>query len=153
MYKRQGIPVHVEYASEFRYRKPIVNSKTVVIGISQSGETADTLAAIRKAKDYGALTVGICNVVGSSVARETDCGIYTHAGPEIGVASTKAFTSQVTVLFLLSLCFGRKNNLSTSTGQKFAQSLMNVGDQVKTILKGSSEILEGAKSTVKAENF
>ena len=92
-----GIPVHVEYASEFRYRKPIVDSSSVVIGISQSGETADTLAALRKAKQLGALTVGICNVVGSSVARETDCGIYTHAGPEIGVASTKAFTSQVTV--------------------------------------------------------
>jgi len=148
-----GIPVHVEYASEFRYRKPIVNSKTVVIGISQSGETADTLAAIRKAKDFGALTVGICNVVGSSVARETDCGIYTHAGPEIGVASTKAFTSQVTVLFLLSLCFGRKNNLSSSTGQKFAQALLNIGNQVDTILKGSNEILEVAKSTVEAENF
>ena len=86
-----GIPVHVEYASEFRYRKPIIDSNTVVIGISQSGETADTLAAIRKAKELGALTVGICNVVGSSVARETDCGIYTHAGPEIGVASTKSF--------------------------------------------------------------
>ena len=85
-----GIPVHVEYASEFRYRKPIIDSNTVVVGISQSGETADTLAAIRKAKELGALTVGICNVVGSSVARETDCGIYTHAGPEIGVASTKA---------------------------------------------------------------
>ena len=89
------IPVHVEYASEFRYRNPIINSKTVVIGISQSGETADTLAAIKKAKEFGALTVGICNVVGSTIARETDCGVYTHAGPEIGVASTKAFTSQV----------------------------------------------------------
>ena len=85
-----GIPVHVEYASEFRYRKPIIDSNTVVVGISQSGETADTLAALRKAKELGALTVGICNVVGSSLARETDCGIYTHAGPEIGVASTKA---------------------------------------------------------------
>ena len=148
-----GIPVHVEYASEFRYRKPIINSKTVVIGISQSGETADTLAAIRKAKSSGALTVGICNVVGSSVARETDCGIYTHAGPEIGVASTKAFTSQVAVLFLLSLCFGRKNKLSALTGQKFAQALMNIGNQVKIILDDSESILEVAKSTVHNENF
>ena len=148
-----GIPVHVEHASEFRYRKPIVNPKTVVIGISQSGETADTLAAIKKAKDYGALTVGICNVVGSSVARETDCGIYTHAGPEIGVASTKAFTSQVAVLFLLSLCFGRKSGLSSVVGQKFAQALMSIGSQVETILTNTDAILEVAKSTVKADNF
>lgn len=147
------IPVHVEYASEFRYRKPIIDSKTVVIGISQSGETADTLAAIRKAKELGALTVGICNVVGSSVARETDCGIYTHAGPEIGVASTKAFTSQVTVLFLLSLCFGRNRNLSSQTGKKYANALINIGDQVKTILEESDSILEVAKSTVHADNF
>jgi len=148
-----GIPVHVEYASEFRYRKPIIDSNTVVIGISQSGETADTLAAIRKAKELGALTVGICNVVGSSVARETDCGIYTHAGPEIGVASTKAFTSQVTVLFLLSLCFGRNRNLSSQTGKKYANALINIGDQVKIILEGSGSIREVAKSTVHADNF
>ena len=148
-----GIPVHVEYASEFRYRKPIIDSNTVVVGISQSGETADTLAAIRKAKELGALTVGICNVVGSSVARETDCGIYTHAGPEIGVASTKAFTSQVTVLFLLSLCFGRDRNLSSQTGKKYANALINIGDQVKSILEGSDSILNVAKSTVKADNF
>ena len=148
-----GIPVHVEYASEFRYRKPIIDSNTVVVGISQSGETADTLAAIRKAKELGALTVGICNVVGSSLARETDCGIYTHAGPEIGVASTKAFTSQVTVLFLLSLCFGRDRNLSSHTGKKYANALINIGDQVKSILEGSDSILNVAKSTVKADNF
>ena len=148
-----GIPVHVEYASEFRYRKPIVDSNTVVIGISQSGETADTLAAIRKAKKFGALTVGICNVVGSSVARETDCGIYTHAGPEIGVASTKAFTSQVSVLFLLSLCFGKNRNLSSQTGKKYANALTNIGEQVKIILDESSLILDVAKSTVHADNF
>ena len=148
-----GIPVHVEYASEFRYRKPIVDSNTVVIGISQSGETADTLAAIRKAKKFGALTVGICNVVGSSVARETDCGIYTQAGPEIGVASTKAFTSQVSVLFLLSLCFGKNRNLSSQTGKKYANALTNIGEQVKIILDESSLILDVAKSTVHADNF
>ena len=148
-----GKPVHVEYASEFRYRSPIIDAKTIVIAISQSGETADTLAAIKKAKKLGALTLGICNVVGSSIARETDCGIYTHAGPEIGVASTKAFTSQVTVLFLLALSFGRKNGISTDTGKKFAHSLLNISDQVKTVLNGSDKILEVAKSTVDAENY
>ncbi|SVC83064.1 uncharacterized protein METZ01_LOCUS335918, partial [marine metagenome] len=145
-----GIPVHVEYASEFRYRHPIVNSETVVIAISQSGETADTLAAIRKAKENGALTLGICNVVGSSISRETDCGIYTHAGPEIGVASTKAFTAQVTVLFLLALCFGRKKGVSHSSGKKFTKALLNIGNQVQNVLYNSDAILEVAKSTVHA---
>ena len=148
-----GIPVHVEYASEFRYRKPIIDSRTVVIAISQSGETADTLAAIRKAKESGALTLGICNVVGSSISRETDCGIYTHAGPEIGVASTKAFTAQVTVLFLLSLCFGRKNGVSSAIGQKFAKALLNIGNQVQIILDDSDKILEVAKSTMDVDNY
>ncbi|MBT4270245.1 MAG: glutamine--fructose-6-phosphate transaminase (isomerizing) [Candidatus Marinimicrobia bacterium] len=148
-----GIPVHVEYASEFRYRKPIIDSRTVIIAISQSGETADTLAAIKKAKEFGALTVGICNVVGSSIARETDCGIYTHAGPEIGVASTKAFTSQVTVLFLLSLCFGRRNGLSQSSGKELSAALLGIGDQVQKVLDNSDDILEVAKSTVDADNF
>lgn len=148
-----GKPVHVEYASEFRYRKPIIDGKTVVIAISQSGETADTLAAVKKAKELGALTVGLCNVVGSSIARETDCGIYTHAGPEIGVASTKSFTAQVTVLFLLSLSFGRKNGVSSYTGQKLVHSLLNIGTQVQTVLDGSSKILEVAKSTVEADNY
>ena len=148
-----GKPVHVEYASEFRYRSPIIDGKTIVIAISQSGETADTLAAIKKAKKLGALTLGICNVVGSSIARETDCGIYTHAGPEIGVASTKAFTAQVTVLFLLALSFGRKNGISANTGKKFARSLLNIGDQVKIILNDSDKILKVAKSTVDADNY
>ena len=148
-----GIPVHVEYASEFRYRKPIIDSKTVVIAISQSGETADTLAALRKAKESGALTLGICNVVGSTISRETDCGIYTHAGPEIGVASTKAFTAQVTVLFLLSLCFGRKNGVSSAIGQKFAKALLNIGNQVQIILDDSDKILEVAKSTMDVDNY
>ena len=148
-----GIPVHVEYASEFRYRHPIVNSKTVVIAISQSGETADTLAAIRKAKLDGALTLGICNVVGSSISRETDCGIYTHAGPEIGVASTKAFTSQVTVLYLLALCFGRKKGISRMAGQQFIKALLNIQGQVKNVLDDSDAILEVAKSTVDADNY
>ena len=111
-----GIPVHVEYASEFRYRELIIDSQSVVIAISQSGETADTLAAIQKAKEKGSLTFGICNVVGSSISRETDCGIYTHAGPEIGVASTKAFTAQVSVLYMLALQLGRKNGYSKKDG-------------------------------------
>ena len=144
------IPVHVEYASEFRYRNPIINSKTVVIAISQSGETADTLAAINKAKEFGALTVGICNVVGSTIARETDCGVYTHAGPEIGVASTKAFTSQVAVLFLLSLCFRKDNG---PTGKNFSEALFNIGDQVKQILKNPDSIKEVANATFNSDNF
>ncbi|MBT4149224.1 MAG: glutamine--fructose-6-phosphate transaminase (isomerizing) [Candidatus Marinimicrobia bacterium] len=148
-----GKPVHVEYASEFRYRSPIIDAKTIVIAISQSGETADTLAAIKKAKNHGALTLGICNVVGSSIARKTDCGIYTHAGPEIGVASTKAFTAQVTVLFLLALSFGRKNGISADTGKKFAHSLLNISEQVKSVLNKSDKILNVAKSTVDADNY
>ena len=144
------IPVHVEYASEFRYRNPIINNKTVVIAISQSGETADTLAALKKAKEFGALTLGICNVVGSSIARETDCGVYTHAGPEIGVASTKAFTSQVAVLFLLSLCFSNNNGPS---GENFSKALLNIGDQVKQILKNSKKINEVAEATFQSDNF
>ena len=144
------IPVHVEYASEFRYRNPIINSKTVVIAISQSGETADTLAAIKKAKEFGALTLGICNVVGSTIARETDCGVYTHAGPEVGVASTKAFTSQVAVLFLLSLCFSKDKG---PTGKNFSEALLNIGDQVKEILNNGEKINEVADATYQSENF
>ncbi len=144
------IPVHVEYASEFRYRNPIINNKTVVIAISQSGETADTLAAIIKAKKYGALTLGICNVVGSTIARETDCGVYTHAGPEIGVASTKAFTSQVAVLFLLSLCFSKNNE---PTGKNFSNALLNISNQVKKILKNANKISAVADATFQSDNF
>ena len=106
------IPVHVEYASEFRYRNVIIDSNTIIIAISQSGETADTLAAIRKSKELGAITLGICNVVGSTISRETDAGIFTHTGPEIGVASTKAFTSQLLVLALLALFIQQQKNIS-----------------------------------------
>lgn len=102
------IPVEVEYASEFRYRNPVLNEEDIVLAISQSGETADTLAAIELAKSKGATVLGICNVVGSSIARATHGGSYTHAGPEIGVASTKAFTAQVTVLTMMALSIGRK---------------------------------------------
>ncbi|MDP7037138.1 MAG: glutamine--fructose-6-phosphate transaminase (isomerizing), partial [Candidatus Marinimicrobia bacterium] len=142
-----NIPVHVEYASEFRYRKAIIDNKTVLIAISQSGETADTLAAIKKAKENGALALGICNVVGSSIARLTDYGIYTHAGPEIGVASTKAFTAQVTVLSMLALLLGRLKGLSEFHGRKIAESLASLDSVVKTILKDTSQIEQVAWST------
>ncbi len=148
-----GIPVHVEYASEFRYRTPIIDSQTVIIAISQSGETADTLSAIRMAKEHGALTVGICNVVGSTIARETDCGIYTHAGPEIGVASTKAFTAQVTILYLLALYFGRRNGMSQSEGTKLAQALWNLDTQIEKIMGNTDEIESIAWETMHTENF
>ncbi len=148
-----GIPVHVEYASEFRYREAIIDSETVVIAISQSGETADTLAAIRKAKGKGALTLGICNVVGSTISRETDCGVYTHAGPEIGVASTKAFTAQVTVLSLLALNLGRRRGLSRSQGQKIARALASLGNKVHRILKNATQVEKVAWETQYADNF
>ena len=147
------IPVHVDYASEFRYREPIIDSDTVIIAISQSGETADTLAAIRKAKDLGALAVGICNVVGSTISRETDCGIYTHAGPEIGVASTKAFTAQVTVLFMLALHLGRKKGMSKGECGRLAKALSEMGEQVDNVLSQSDHILSVAEETLEAENF
>ncbi|HMH55029.1 MAG TPA: glutamine--fructose-6-phosphate transaminase (isomerizing) [Gemmatimonadales bacterium] len=134
------IPVEVEYASEFRYRNPVVDPKTLVIGISQSGETADTLAAIREAKRRGARTIGLVNVVGSTIAREVDGGIYLHAGPEIGVASTKAFTSQVAALALIALRIARLRNLSILQGREFIRALQRLPGQVTQILERSSEI-------------
>ncbi|MDA9671800.1 glutamine--fructose-6-phosphate transaminase (isomerizing) [bacterium] len=147
------VPVHVEYASEFRYRKAIIDSDTILIAISQSGETADTLAAIKKAKELGALTLGICNVVGSSIARETDGGIYTHAGPEIGVASTKAFTSQVTVLTMLALMLGRKIEVAKNKGQNLISSLSELNKDVEEILKNQKKIKEVAKFTKDASHY
>jgi len=147
------IPVHLEYASEFRYRNPIVDGRSVIIAISQSGETADTVAALKKAKDMGALTMGICNVVGSTISRETDCGIYTHAGPEIGVASTKAFTAQVAVLFMLALHFGRKNGLNKEKGIQLAKSLAEIGPFVNNIISNTESIKAIAKDIVEADNF
>ena len=118
------IPVEVEYASEFRYRNPVINENDVVIAISQSGETADTLAAIELAKSKGATIIGICNVVGSSIARATQAGTYTHAGPEIGVASTKAFTAQITILTLMALEIAQaKGTLTTSKFHELLQEL------------------------------
>ena len=124
------VPVHVEYASEFRYRNAIIDSNTIIIAISQSGETADTLAAIRKSKELGAITLGICNVVGSSISRETDAGIFTHAGPEIGVASTKAFTAQLTVLIMLALKIGRKKGVSKARWRDLVNGLRNIDENV-----------------------
>jgi glutamine---fructose-6-phosphate transaminase (isomerizing) len=134
------LPVEVEYASEFRYRNPVVDPKTLVIAISQSGETADTLAAIREAKRRGGRTVGLVNVVGSTIAREVDGGIYLHAGPEIGVASTKAFTSQVAALALITLRIARLRNLSILQGRQFIHALQQLPEQVCQILERSSEI-------------
>ena len=147
------VPVHVEYASEFRNRNAIIDSNTVLIAVSQSGETADTLAAIRKAKELGAITLGICNVVGSTIARETDAGIFTHAGPEIGVASTKAFTSQVTVLTMLALMLGRKLGIAKNRGQNLLRALTRIDQDVNTILDSWEIILDVAKNTVHADNY
>ncbi|MBA9073545.1 glucosamine--fructose-6-phosphate aminotransferase (isomerizing) [Flavobacterium gossypii] len=129
------IPVEVEYASEFRYRNPIINPKDVVIAISQSGETADTLAAIKLAKERGAFVFGVCNVVGSSISRETHAGAYTHAGPEIGVASTKAFTTQITILTLISLRLAKaKGTLSNSDFHRYLQELEVIPEKVAEAL-------------------
>ncbi|MDA9362738.1 glutamine--fructose-6-phosphate transaminase (isomerizing) [Polaribacter sp.] len=137
------IPIEVEYASEFRYRNPIVTSKDVVIAISQSGETADTLAAIKLAKSKGAFVFGVCNVVGSSIARETHAGAYTHAGPEIGVASTKAFTTQITVLSLIALKLAKeKGTLSTSAFQNYLTTLALIPSQIEKLLKIDDRVKE-----------
>ncbi|MBL4745832.1 MAG: glutamine--fructose-6-phosphate transaminase (isomerizing) [Flavobacteriaceae bacterium] len=137
------IPVEVEYASEFRYRNPIITRNDIVIAISQSGETADTLAAIKLAKSKGAFVFGVCNVVGSSIARETDSGAYTHAGPEIGVASTKAFTTQMTVLALMALRVGNaKGTLSQSMYQNYLQELSLIPGKIALLLKQNDLIKE-----------
>jgi glucosamine--fructose-6-phosphate aminotransferase (isomerizing) len=135
------VPVEVEYASEFRYRNPVINSNDVVIAISQSGETADTLAAIKLAKESGASVFGICNVVGSSIARETDAGAFTHAGPEIGVASTKAFTAQVTVLAMVALYIGKiKNELSKTKFREIALEINKIPEKIESMLELDSVI-------------
>nr|WP_311459900.1 glutamine--fructose-6-phosphate transaminase (isomerizing) [uncultured Capnocytophaga sp.] len=141
------IPVEVEYASEFRYRNPVINSSDIVIAISQSGETADTLAALKLAKERGAFIYGICNVVGSSIARLTDSGTYTHAGPEIGVASTKAFTTQLTVLTLLALHLGhKKGTIDHETYKRLCKELAHIPDLVaKTLEMNKDKVLEIAR--------
>ena len=148
------IPVEVEYASEFRYRNPVISKEDVVIAISQSGETADTLAAIKLAKEARAFVFGICNVVGSSIARAADSGAYTHAGPEIGVASTKAFTTQITLLMLIGLRLGQlRGTLSKDDFSRVAEELEALPKAVQTVLKSEKEIEQIAKSYKDAANF
>lgn len=148
------IPVDVEYASEFRYRKPVIFPTDVVIAISQSGETADTLAAIKLAKESGAFLFGICNVVGSSIARETNTGCYTHIGPEIGVASTKAFTAQVTTLFLIALSIAEQlGTVSDERRAYLVSELQTIPGKISKILEHDSEIAELAKVFTYVRNF
>jgi glutamine---fructose-6-phosphate transaminase (isomerizing) len=147
------IPVEVEYASEFRYRNPIVDEGTAVLVISQSGETADTLAAMREAQRKGARALGIVNVVGSTIARESNGGVYVHAGPEIGVASTKAFTSQVTVLALLTLALGRQRALARETGIDLARELDAIPGKIQRILDRSELVRGIAEQYRRHENF
>lgn len=148
-----GIPVECEFASEFRYRKPVFTEGDVVIAVSQSGETADTLAAIREAKHKGILTLGIVNAVGSAIARETDAGVYNHAGPEIGVASTKAFVSQVVVFVLLTLFLGRQRQMSAVTGMRIIEELKALPEKIQQILSQKSQIEALAKKYATADNF
>jgi len=148
-----NIPVEVEYASEFRYRNPVITKNDVVIAISQSGETADTLAAIKEAKQKGATVIGVVNVVGSTIARETEAGVYIHAGPEIGVASTKAFTSQLTVLMLLGLKLGRMNQLSKQNAIKISKEMQNLPNKINKILEQAEKIKEIASHFKNTRNF
>ncbi|MDO8577364.1 MAG: glutamine--fructose-6-phosphate transaminase (isomerizing) [Candidatus Wildermuthbacteria bacterium] len=148
-----GIPVDVDFASEFRYRKPIIDKDTASLFISQSGETADTLASLKEVKEKGGLALGIVNVVGSSIARETDAGVYNHAGPEIGVASTKAFTSQLAVLSLLTLLLGRQRQLSLVMGQRIAKEIARIPELVSQILSRASFIEVLAQTYKGLENF
>jgi len=147
------IPVEVDFASEFRYRKPIIDDKTAYLFISQSGETADTLAALKEVKQKGGFTLGIINVVGSSLARGVDAGIYNHAGPEIGVASTKAFTSQLTILTLLTLFFGRQREMSLVTGQRIVKELKKIPELVQQILDNAENIQRIAEKYKDEKNF
>ncbi|MEO5617147.1 MAG: glutamine--fructose-6-phosphate transaminase (isomerizing) [Candidatus Eisenbacteria bacterium] len=147
------IPVEVEYASEFRYRNPVLDPGTLVLVISQSGETADTLAAMREAQRKGARALGIVNVVGSTIARESDGGVYLHAGPEIGVASTKAFTSQVTVLALLTLALGRQRQMSREAGIELARELEAIPAKIDSILKRREALDRIARDFGRHNNF
>lgn len=148
-----GITVDCELASEFRYRNPVFDEDTVMLAVSQSGETADTLAAVREAKRRGVLTLGMVNVVGSTIARETDAGIYTHAGPEIGVASTKAFVSQVAAFALLALFFGRQRNMTSVMGARIINELMALPEKIRTVLSQQKDIEKNARKYADAKNF
>jgi glutamine---fructose-6-phosphate transaminase (isomerizing) len=147
------MPVEVEYASEFRYRNSPIDKNTIVVGITQSGETADTLAALRESKRKGQRTLGICNVVGSSIAREVDGGVYLHAGPEVGVASTKAFTAQVAVLTLLAVYFGRMRHLSHSAGARILKELQAMPEVLRETLKCHDQVADIAAKYQDASNM
>ncbi len=147
------IPTEVEYASEFRYRNPIIEDGTIVLAISQSGETADTLAALREAKDRGALSLGIVNGVGSTIARETDAGIYLHVGPEIGVASTKAFTGQIIVETLLALSIARRKYMSQAVLNEFLLAIMKLPEQMRHVLEQSEAVRQTACQYIHRENW
>ena len=147
------IPSETEYASEFRYRNPIIEDRTVVIAISQSGETLDTLAAVEEAKERGARVLGVVNVVGSSIARATDAGIYLHAGPEIGVASTKAFTTQVAVLTMLAIELGRRKHISSDEVDRHIEELSQIPDKIGTILTQSEHIKDIAAANIDKDNW
>ena len=147
------IPAETEYASEFRYRNPIIEDRTVVIAISQSGETLDTLAAVEEAKERGARVLGIVNVVVSSIARATDAGIYLHAGPEIGVASTKAFTAQVAVLTMLAIELGRRKHISGDDADRYIDELSQIPDKISTILTQSEQIKDIAAANIDKNNW
>ena len=147
------IPTETEYASEFRYRNPIIDDGTIVIAISQSGETADTLAALREAKERGALCLGVVNVVGSTIARDTDAGVYLHVGPEIGVASTKAFAGQLTVLALIATYLGRRRHLSQAATAEFLQNLARIPDQISALLEQADETKAIAEAYVQRDNW
>ena len=147
------IPVDVEYASEFRYRNPVLEEGTLALAISQSGETADTMAALQEAKQRGVQTMGIVNAVGSTIARYTDFGLYLHAGPEIGVASTKAFTSQMVALAMFTLYMGRRRHLSVVQGREFVDALRMLPEQVEQVLELNDEIKELAEAYGDARNF
>ncbi len=147
------IPTETEYASEFRYRNPIVDEDTVVIAISQSGETADTMAALTEAKQRGATVLGVVNVVGSAMARETDAGVYLHVGPEIGVASTKAFTGQVVVLALMACYLGRRKHLSAAAACEFITALSNIPNQMRAILNQACDAKAVAEAYVQRDNW
>jgi glucosamine--fructose-6-phosphate aminotransferase (isomerizing) len=147
------IPVDVQYASEFRYKNPVIEEGTLLLAISQSGETADTLAALREAKQRGARTMGIVNVVGSTIARETDFGVYLHAGPEIGVASTKAFTSQIVALSLFTLYLARRRHMSVLQGREIVAALRQLPDRVEHILELNDVFRALAEEFKDARNF
>ncbi len=147
------IPTEVEYASEFRYRNPIIEDGTTVIAISQSGETADTLAALREAREKGALDIGIVNVVGSTIARESDAGVYLHAGPEIGVASTKAFTCQLVVETLIALMLGRRRFMSQSVMEQYLQALAEIPEKIEQVLEQADAIRRMVDEVVDCDNW